>query len=552
MKKIIKVAVLLFATVLSGWLILQEAILTKAQTATQVIVVPASTTPLVGTTVNVDINVASVTNLGAYQFSLNFNPAVLQETNVVNGAFLSSTGRTLGTPLTTVDNTLGKVTYALNTNGTTPAGPDGSGTLATVTFNVVGSGLSNLNLSGVELLDATINVNSISATTSNSSLTAAALEPSSTPIVTPSATPDATPGSSPTSTVSPSLSPSPTIEPTPTPSPTPSVEPTASPTPSATPIVSPATSASPTVEPTVTPVASATPLASPSVTPSATPNNGTAQLILNLESKIFVNEEFVVDLSLDTDTPVIGVDAIVLFDPTKLTAVQIDDQHLLPVTPKAEVNNGNGTARISQVMGEPGNTYQGKGILAKITFKSALKGARSLGIDYVAGAKNESNVFTSSGVDILVQPKTLDFEIIDHADLTITVTTPSENGYDVTGTLSDKDSAWNAQITTDKTGTSNTVQVDDGFIGILKNFYFKVSGFLRRQFSLTINSGHNTYDVGTLKAGDLNDDGIVNNADLGIMYASWYGTGAADFNRDGIVNSYDYWLLTQNFLQENE
>ena len=59
-------------------------------------------------------------------------------------------------------------------------------------------------------------------------------------------------------------------------------------------------------------------------------------------------------------------------------------------------------------------------------------------------------------------------------------------------------------------------------------------------------------DLGALKAGDLNNDGIVNNLDLSLMYDQWFGSGTADFNRDEVVNTADYWIVLQNFLAEDE
>lgn len=47
--------------------------------------------------------------------------------------------------------------------------------------------------------------------------------------------------------------------------------------------------------------------------------------------------------------------------------------------------------------------------------------------------------------------------------------------------------------------------------------------------------------------GDLNGDGIVNGADLGILLGSWGGTGAADLNGDGVVNGSDLGMLLSNW-----
>ena len=42
---------------------------------------------------------------------------------------------------------------------------------------------------------------------------------------------------------------------------------------------------------------------------------------------------------------------------------------------------------------------------------------------------------------------------------------------------------------------------------------------------------------------DLNGDGLVNGADLGLLLAGFGGPGAGDLNGDGIVNGADLGLL---------
>ena len=51
-----------------------------------------------------------------------------------------------------------------------------------------------------------------------------------------------------------------------------------------------------------------------------------------------------------------------------------------------------------------------------------------------------------------------------------------------------------------------------------------------------------TYDASAVP-GDLNGDGVVNGADLGLLLAQWGGPGSADFSGDGVVNGGDLGLL---------
>ena len=48
--------------------------------------------------------------------------------------------------------------------------------------------------------------------------------------------------------------------------------------------------------------------------------------------------------------------------------------------------------------------------------------------------------------------------------------------------------------------------------------------------------------------GDLNGDGIVNAADLGLLIAAW-GTDGADLNGDGTTNAVDLGLLIAAWTQ---
>ncbi|MEY2713314.1 MAG: Dockerin type domain, partial [Planctomycetota bacterium] len=43
--------------------------------------------------------------------------------------------------------------------------------------------------------------------------------------------------------------------------------------------------------------------------------------------------------------------------------------------------------------------------------------------------------------------------------------------------------------------------------------------------------------------GDLNGDGVVDGADLGILLTGWGGSGAADLNGDGVVDGADLGIL---------
>jgi len=108
----------------------------------------------------VNIVADDVANLAAFQFSLSYDPSIIQYVGVTEGPFLGSTGREPqctepyvqpGQPETLSFNcaTLGP---PVSLKGT--AGPDGSGMLAEITFLPVGGGTTPLDIKGGILVAA--------------------------------------------------------------------------------------------------------------------------------------------------------------------------------------------------------------------------------------------------------------------------------------------------------------------------------------------------------------------------------------------------------------
>jgi hypothetical protein len=116
-----------------------------------VAVSPTSITASVGQEFSIDINISNVSDLYGWEFKLGWNESLLDLVSVAEGPFLQSGGNTF-------------FTYFLNTTeehivvDDTLEGPisgvNGSGTLATVTFNTIGVGKCPLNLYNVTLLDS--------------------------------------------------------------------------------------------------------------------------------------------------------------------------------------------------------------------------------------------------------------------------------------------------------------------------------------------------------------------------------------------------------------
>ena len=142
----------------------------------QVVSVTSSPSPaVVGTPLALNVLIAGVTDLFAYQFSLAFNPLVLQVSGATEGAFLPTAGATIfggGT----VNNTLGTLTLAFGTLTGPVPGATGNGVLANLSFNVISAGSSALAFSDVLLLDSNLVTLPVQA---NNGLITAVPEPAS-------------------------------------------------------------------------------------------------------------------------------------------------------------------------------------------------------------------------------------------------------------------------------------------------------------------------------------------------------------------------------------
>ncbi len=110
---------------------------------------------------NIDIRVENVTNLGGFQFALTWDPAILSPINdpepgnvLSPGPFLGSTGRPVVCMWDLTQ--AGRAFMLCYTNGASPAGPSGSGVLATMHFQAPNTSqvvTSQLGLTQVEVVE---------------------------------------------------------------------------------------------------------------------------------------------------------------------------------------------------------------------------------------------------------------------------------------------------------------------------------------------------------------------------------------------------------------
>ena len=202
----------------------------------------------IGATGIVEVAVANVPELGAFQLSLAYEPAIVSVIDVAPGPFLSSTFRNV-TCLAPVMMP-GLIQYSCVSLEPTPAGPAGSGTLAIFTLqgevtgatsltvvDVVLADIGGAGLPAPALLDGSVTIfesltpsPTISPTPTNSPTLTLTSTPTNSPTPCP---PEGCP--TPTATMTPSITPTPTITPTPFDTPTPSTTPTATASPAPTP-----------------------------------------------------------------------------------------------------------------------------------------------------------------------------------------------------------------------------------------------------------------------------------------------------------------------------
>jgi cohesin domain-containing protein/PEP-CTERM motif-containing protein len=129
---------------------------------------PASSTISPGGTVTLDVDIAGVTDLYAYQFDLLFGSSTVSATTETEGDFLGGGGTTFFIP-GTVDNVGGSITATANTLIGAIGGVSGDGTLVVLTFTGLAGGTTSIDFANVMFYDS--NFNSIDVTTEAGSVT---------------------------------------------------------------------------------------------------------------------------------------------------------------------------------------------------------------------------------------------------------------------------------------------------------------------------------------------------------------------------------------------
>lgn len=109
-----------------------------------------------GDAISVQLVGVELVDLYGYQFSIHFNPNVLAVQSVTEGLFLSQAGTTFFVP-GEVNNTSGEVAFIGNTLIGPIQGASGNGVLASISFQTLAIGGSELSLGDMLFLDANLN-----------------------------------------------------------------------------------------------------------------------------------------------------------------------------------------------------------------------------------------------------------------------------------------------------------------------------------------------------------------------------------------------------------
>jgi hypothetical protein len=116
---------------------------------------PSLSTPAIGTSFDVFVNISGISDLYAFQFDIGFESAIIAAAGVTEGPFLANGGSTFFIP-GTIDNSAGIISFNADSLLGEMPGVSGSGTLVDLSFQALAFGTSPIVLSNVVLIDSTL------------------------------------------------------------------------------------------------------------------------------------------------------------------------------------------------------------------------------------------------------------------------------------------------------------------------------------------------------------------------------------------------------------
>ena len=106
---------------------------------------PQDGTVTAGQVITRSVVITNAEDLGAFEFTLGYNPQLLEVQSVTLGTFPGSSGRTFSTLGPVIDGSNGKVSFGAYSVGNTPNGASGNGVLAIVILKALASGSATLS-----------------------------------------------------------------------------------------------------------------------------------------------------------------------------------------------------------------------------------------------------------------------------------------------------------------------------------------------------------------------------------------------------------------------
>jgi len=122
----------------------------------QALISAGTTSAFVDQEFTLPVSIAGASDVYAFQFDLDFNPAILQLLSISEGSFLPVAGSTIFVP-GAIDNIAGTATSTADSLVGNIPGATGNGDLVDFTFLAINPGTSSLVLSNGILLDSSFN-----------------------------------------------------------------------------------------------------------------------------------------------------------------------------------------------------------------------------------------------------------------------------------------------------------------------------------------------------------------------------------------------------------
>ncbi|OGD56832.1 hypothetical protein A2V71_00960 [Candidatus Berkelbacteria bacterium RBG_13_40_8] len=279
-----------------------------------------------------------------------------------------------------------------------------------------------------------------------------------------------------------------------------------------------------------------------------------------------INTNFDVNILLNTNgQPTVGTDVVLTYNPPDLSVIdsdtgtagtQIRAGSLYYSYPANTVDTTNGKITFSGIIQPGGATYSGAGTLATITFRAlSVQSSSRVNFNFTIDATNDSNVTSPAGSDMLDSVTNGNYNLV-----------PPDATFNFNETLQGRTnhSSNNAILKVYPTGSTTALFTSASLVASAAgagqttitgvnsgnyDFQLKVKYFLSTKLTNITLTNPMTRNFDVQRAGDLDDNNIVNSLDFTILNSKWnQADPVADINQDGVTNTVDFALLNSNWF----